>query len=546
MLNDLTAWGKTCGLKFNPEKSVAVIFSRRRKQPPFSLTIDGREIEFKTEVKYLGVTLDSKLHWNKHIDDKLSKTKRYLHKIAYMTRKNWGPKPRLMRWAYLGVVRPMLCYGAMIWGHRAPELMEKFRRINRMAINTFASFPKSTPTAALEIMLDILPLHLFCTQEALAARIRLDGVLAFGWDGMSHTKNHARSHMRFWKDKLEEYGIHPGCSDRTHTLQWNTGFKINRDSFDGHSKHRQPAQYNAFTDGSRINEQTGSGLVIYKGKQEIQNKWFRLPDYSTVFQAEVAAIAEAAKTLSELGDDTMKYVKIFVDSQAAIQAVGNPTVNSKLVAEAIGWLNKLAATTTAVSIVWIPAHKGYAGNERADELAKKGANETVPSLTISVGRPQAAVKTQIKESVYKEWEVEWQNMKIANHARSFYAGPNPGKAKYVFKLARLELGHFIRIITGHNNLNFFQNKIGLDEQSECRFCEEGPETITHFLRSCPRFEASRRDVLLDTLPTPEMKWSVRSLIDFSYVPGLNEAMEGAWDPGGPSPNTTGGSEDCSD
>ena len=58
--------------------------------------------------------------------------------------------------------------------------MKKFRRINRMAINMFVCYPKSTPTAALEIMLDVQPLHLFCVQGAVAARIRLDEVLKFG------------------------------------------------------------------------------------------------------------------------------------------------------------------------------------------------------------------------------------------------------------------------------------------------------------------------------------------------------------------------------
>ena len=35
MLDDITNWGKTCGLRFNPEKSIAVVFSRRSKCPPF-------------------------------------------------------------------------------------------------------------------------------------------------------------------------------------------------------------------------------------------------------------------------------------------------------------------------------------------------------------------------------------------------------------------------------------------------------------------------------------------------------------------------------
>ena len=117
----------------------------------------------------------------------------------------------------------------------------------------------------------------------------------------------------------------------------------------------------------------------------------------------------------------------------------------------------------------------------------------------------------------------------ANHSKSFYGGPNPGKAKFVYKLARLELGRFIRIITGHNNLSFFQNKIGLYNEKACRFCGDGDKTITHFMSVCPRLETYRRDFFLDQIPNNDMTWSVRDLLDFSYSPGINEAFEGIWD-----------------
>ena len=528
MLDDLTEWGKSCGLKFNPEKSVAVVFSRRRKTPPFSLKIDGGEIAYKTEVKYLGVTLDSKLHWTPHINEKITKTKKYLHQVSCMTRNNWGPKPKLMRWAYIGIVRPMLCYGAMIWGHRAPELIEKFRRINRMALNTFANFPRSTPTTALEVMLDLKPLHLFCVQEAVAARVRLDQVLEFGWHGTSHTKTHAVSHMKFLQNKLDEFGIEVGQTDGCSTLNWTSGFQINHDSFDGRACHRKITQYNVYTDGSKLDGQTGAGLVIYKGGKEKTQEWYRLPDSSTVFQAEITAVTKAAESLLSIPNGDVSFVKIFIDSQAAILALDNPKISSTAVKGAVSKLNELAKSAARVTLVWIPAHKGHEGNEKADELAKRGSRETNPTRFVEVGMPRATLKAVIDEQIYAIWCKEWSGSSKANHAKGFYAGPNKGKAKFVYKLARLELGRLVRIVTGHNNLNFFQTKIGLFGKPECRFCQQGDETITHFLTVCPCFYDSRRSIFLDTLPGSDMTWSVRSLLEFSYAKRLNEAYEGSW------------------
>ena len=528
MLDDLTEWGKSCGLKFNPEKSVAVIFTRRHKCPPFRLRIDGGEIEYKTEVKYLGITLDSKLHWKEHIEDKLTSAKKYIGKVANMTRNNWGPKPKLMRWAYIGIVRPMLCYGVMIWGHRAPELLAKFRRINRMAINTFANFPKSTPTTALEIMLDVLPLHIFCEQEALAARVRLDPVIEFGWHGTSHTKNHSTSHLRFLEDRLVEYNIRPGDTDACKVAKWDAGFRVNWDSFDGKSKHLQMAQFSAYTDGSKLEGQTGAGLVIYKGKTERLKESHRLPEGCTVFQAEVAAISQAAKGLLRIQDGSMKFVKIFVDSQAALAAVGNPFITSRLVASAVNNLNKLAATSKSVTLVWIPAHKGHAGNEEADKLAKAGSKESDPNKLLRVKQPTATMKANIRKCMYEKWEREWITSKEASHTKSFYGKPDRMKAKYVYKLARLELGRFVRLVTGHNNLGFFQHKLGLSNRSECRFCGDGHETLTHFLQVCPRLRTPRGDHFGESIPTNDMRWSVRSLLEFSYTPGINDAYEGTW------------------
>ena len=104
----------------------------------------------------------------------------------------------------------------------------------------------------------------------------------------------------------------------------------------------------------------------------------------------------------------------------------------------------------------------------------------------------------------------------------------------MYKLARLELGRFVRIITGHNNLNYFQHRIGLWGTRTCRFCNIDDETFIHLTNDCPRWWQTSRDLFCDKLPTNDMTWSVRNLLDYSYNPAINAAFEGTWAHGDPA------------
>lgn len=285
--------------------------------------------------------------------------------------------------------------------------------------------------------------------------------------------------------------------------------------------------------GSRKDDQTGAGFVIYKHNKEIMSGQHRLPDHATVFQGEVTAIRVAAEAALSLQQNNLRFVKIFVDSQAAILAVANPIIKSKSVAMAVDALNALSATATSVTICWIPAHKGHFGNSRADDLAKAGAEFTRRGDFINVEQPAAVLKRSIRMGAHRDWNAQWQQDPQYVHSKHFYSGPDKQKAKFVYKLARLELGRFVRLITGHNNLNGFQTRIGLWNDRNCRFCKEAEETYLHFVTSCPSFWQSRIDFFKDKLPTNDMSWSVRDLLDFSYIPSINAAFEGTWAHGDP-------------
>ena len=71
MLNRLHTWGKSKNLTFNPNKSVAVLFSKKHKPRELFLKMDGKDIKHSTTVKYLVITLDRRLNWRKYIQDKI-------------------------------------------------------------------------------------------------------------------------------------------------------------------------------------------------------------------------------------------------------------------------------------------------------------------------------------------------------------------------------------------------------------------------------------------------------------------------------------------
>ena len=233
----------------------------------------------------------------------------------------------------------------------------------------------------------------------------------------------------------------------------------------------------------------------------------------------------AAGTLLKMKPHGLKFVKIFVDSQSAIQALGNPIISSKAVLAATKKLNLLADIAKSVTVTWIPAHKGHEGNEKADVLAKRGAADEGGNHKLTVGKPGSKIRTEIRKAVYDKWKTEWQNSKEANHTKSFYKQPCWNKAKYVYKLARLELGRFVRIVTGHNNLNFFQHKLGYTDKVTCRMCKQGQETLMHLMYECPALTLRSMEVFQGEFPDEDMLWSVRKLLEFSYTPCVNEAYE---------------------
>ena len=141
--------------------------------------------------------------------------------------------------------------------------------------------------------------------------------------------------MKYWGDIQESVGIKAEDIDCCNLLNLTKNFNINKTSFV--SDMYTHSEANFYTDGSKMSDCVGAGFILFKVNTKKTEGKFKLPKTCTVFQAEIKAILEAARHLN--ATDKYKYVKIFIDSQAAILALDNPKIMSTLVMKAINELN---------------------------------------------------------------------------------------------------------------------------------------------------------------------------------------------------------------
>ena len=176
-LNKIRDWGQKTGLRFSPTKTEGILFTwKKRSILKTPLKLGDKEIKIVQQVKYLGVILDSRMSWRPHCLDRIRKATISLMQCRRAIGKTWGLKPRQAFWIFTAIIRPILAYAAVIWigATNSSTLVDHLQRVQRLACITITSAYPSTPTAALERLLQIPPIDIFLRGEAYLATYRLE------------------------------------------------------------------------------------------------------------------------------------------------------------------------------------------------------------------------------------------------------------------------------------------------------------------------------------------------------------------------------------
>ena len=527
IVDQLVAWGNTLGLTFNPTKTVCIQFTRATdktiKVPRNKLRINGIEVPMSTGTRYLGVQLDSKLTWNAHFDVVVTKAKRYLCQLVGALSKYWGPQPKLVKWIYTAVVKPRLTYAALVWAQSIQTISKKQRlgQINRLAAMMLTPTRKNAPTAALEIIHDLIPLELALQETALNAYHRLKLMTQATWTNKRAKNVSLVPHLKFLKHtdiiatgaRLDTETIMESIEDKNYWVTIN--------SRKGRAKPI-PSQINVYTDGSKTKQGSGAGYVIMSGKDRVlHTQSINLTENASIFQAELIAIKEAALYLQNNEDTQGVFIKFFSDSQAALQALKSNKCTAMTVKDTHTALNSLANQAKLVRLTWIKAHVGLDGNELADEYAKLGTiDDSTQLATQTTGKE---IKGATREYVYHKWKEKWRALKKCRMTKVFYHGPDRRVGKVVARLSRTDMTLFIHAITGHNNLNYMNSIIIPGYTPLCRFCEEEDESFQHLYEDCPVFWKQRMEIQKDKIGADN--WTVQSVIRMAKIEDIREAMQ---------------------
>jgi len=175
-LNVVVKWAVKEGLNISPHKTAIIPFTNGKKIEGLGpLTLHGKELKMLDEVKYLGVILDPKLNWNQHLQKIIRKAQTTFVVVRSICGKKWGLRFNMVHWLYTRVIRPSIFHDALVWCYKVMQKTTKIQlgRIQRMACLAITGAIKSTPTVAMEVLLNLTPLDLLIKGEVRVALYRL-------------------------------------------------------------------------------------------------------------------------------------------------------------------------------------------------------------------------------------------------------------------------------------------------------------------------------------------------------------------------------------
>ncbi|GFU95623.1 probable RNA-directed DNA polymerase from transposon X-element [Trichonephila clavipes] len=156
----------TWKIKINVDKTVAVLFTRRKTQPT-PPTLYSTQLQWSQSTKYLGLILDKKLTWKQHLTHKRDKFRKALRALYPLI--GWNSELNMYNkiLLYTAVLRPILTYGSPVWGYAADSNIKIIEVAQNSIIRNIVKADRYTKNSYIYKDIKVLPLKNYIQKLAI-------------------------------------------------------------------------------------------------------------------------------------------------------------------------------------------------------------------------------------------------------------------------------------------------------------------------------------------------------------------------------------------
>ena len=526
-LNSIQRWCCRWGVQISPAKSASLVFSQRPRHntPHIPLNLNGENIPQVNNFKYLGLTLDRRLTFNAHIADLKQRCSRRINILKCIAGREWGADRRTLLHLYTTLIRPILDFNAFLFGNISQTQSNKLESIQNSALRVAIGALRTTPIKNLNIETNIPPLvrrreyQLLRYLARSAARPETNS-----FSIMSQPVPDELTDRQFKfptiniriKKLLNEYKVPFPHIMRCPPLQafWmNTPIEttllfsdpkatlIPEDIINMFNQFKSEHQDSSFvyTDGSRADNRTGSAFLVDGYHQSS-----RLPDFFSVFSAELQAIASALQYIDGSNLNHSKVV-ICTDSKSAVCALAAQHNSAHPIIDQIRKL--INNSNKDIEILWIPGHCGIPGNEKVDKCAKEILRDQPQN---DIPCPASDYLNHLHSSFRATLQLVWD---LNPHYHLHQIKPRMGHWPSSNRNTKLQEIILARLRVGHTSLThyhiFEHSPPPICHRCGCRY------TIDHFLLRCPVYDSARHPLIRYTA-TNRLPLTLSVLLGDSY------------------------------
>jgi hypothetical protein len=148
------------------QKPKPYFFTKRRPLLPPVLRIDGQQIQWSQEVKYLGLHLTSSLTFTSQVRRAAHAALGTMALLFPLLTRDSSLSPHTKLRLYMATIRPMLTYGASVWCSTSDSNFRTLQTVQNKCLRVIADALRNTPITALHASLGVETIQTYVLRMA--------------------------------------------------------------------------------------------------------------------------------------------------------------------------------------------------------------------------------------------------------------------------------------------------------------------------------------------------------------------------------------------